>query len=419
MKKIKIFVTSCFLLFSAIATAQTNSLTLDSCQYLAKENYPLIKQHQLIEKTNEYTIANISKGFLPQINIAGQATYQSDVTQFPKAIPGITALTKDQYKIYAEVNQPIYDGGVIQQQKNLQEANTIVDQQKLEVELYKLRDRINQLFFGVLLVQAQQKQNELMKNDIQLGLNKINAAIANGTALKSSADVLKAQLLQTNQQTIELQSNRKAFADMLGFFINRQINENTVFEKPQNIIPSQEIRRPELQMFDYQNKIFDAQNNLLTAKNRPKVSFFVQGGFGKPAFNILSNNFDPFYIGGLRLTFPISGFYTLKNERALININRQNASIQKETFLFNTNVVLQQQNEDIVKLQKILQTDEEIIPLRTHIKETALAQLNYGVINSSDYLHEVNAENTARQNKILHQIQLLVAEYNEQNTVGE
>ncbi len=419
MKKIKIFVTSCFLLFSAIATAQTNSLTLDSCQYLAKENYPLIKQHQLIEKTNEYTIANISKGFLPQINIAGQATYQSDVTQFPKAIPGITALTKDQYKIYAEVIQPIYDGGVVQQQKKLQEANTIVDQQKLEVELYKLRDRINQLFFGVLLVQAQQKQNKLMKNDIQLGLNKINAAIANGTALKSSADVLKAQLLQTNQQTIELQSNRKAFTDMLGFFINRQINENTVFEKPQNIIPSQEIRRPELQMFDYQNKIFDAQNNLLTAKNRPKVSFFVQGGFGKPAFNILSNNFDPFYIGGLRLTFPISGFYTLKNERALININRQNASIQKETFLFNTNVALQQQNEDIVKLQKILQTDEEIIPLRTHIKETALAQLNYGVINSSDYLREANAENAARQNKILHQIQLLVAEYNEQNAVGE
>jgi outer membrane protein TolC len=419
MKKIKIFFTSCFLLSSAIATAQTNSLRLDSCQYMAKENYPLIKQHQLIEKTNEYTIANISKGFLPQINIAGQATYQSEVTQFPKAIPGVTVLTKDQYKIYADINQPIYDGGVIQQQKKLQEATSVIDQQKLEVELYKLRDRINNLFFGVLLVQAQQKQNELMKNDIQLGLNKIEAAIPNGTALKSSADVLKAQLLQTNQQTLELQANRKAFADMLGFFINRQINENTVFEKPQNIIPSQEIRRPELQMFDYQNKIFDAQNNLLTARNRPKVSFFVQGGFGKPAFNILSNNFDPFYIGGLRFNFPISGFYTLKNDRALINLNRENVSIQKETFLFNTNVALQQQNEDIVKLKKILKTDEEIIPLRTHIKETALAQLNYGVINSSDYLREVNAENTSRQNKILHQIQLLVAEYNQRNTVGE
>ena len=419
MKKIKVFFTSCFLLFSAIAAAQMNSLTLDSCYYLAKQNYPLIKQHLLIEKTSEYTIANISKGFLPQINFAGQATYQSDVVQFPKAIPGVPVLTKDQYKVYAEVNQPIYDGGVIKEQKKLQEANTIVEQQKLEVDLYKLRDRINQLFFGVLLVEAQQKQNELMKNDIQLGLNKMNAAIANGTALKSNADVLKAELLKANEQTIASEANRKAFANMLGYFINREINENTVFVKPQNIIPSQDIRRPELQMFDYQNKIFDAQNNLLTAKNRPKISFFVQGGFGKPAFNILSNNFDPFYIGGLRFTFPISGFYTLKNERALINLNRQNTSIQKETFLFNTNVALQQQNEDIVKLRRILQIDEEIIPLRAHIKEASLAKLNYGVINSSDYLREVNAENNARQDKILHQIQLLVAEYNEQNTVGE
>lgn len=419
MKKIKTFLTGCFLFTSAVTTAQSDSLTLDSCYLLAKQNYPLIKQHLLIEKTNEYTIDNISKGFLPQINFAGQATYQSEVVRFPKAIPGVPVLTKDQYRIYAEVNQFIYDGGVIQDQKKLQEATSEVDQQRLEVELYKLKDRINQLFFGILLVQAQQRQNELVKDDIHLGLNKVNAAIANGTALKTSADVLKADLLKADEQTVELQANQKAFTDMLGIFINRKIGTNTVFVTPPNITGAQDIERPEIQMFDYQTRIFDAQDNLLTAKNRPKISFFVQGGFAKPAFNILSNSFDPFYIGGVRFTFPISGFYTLKNERALINLNRQNVDLQKETFLFNTNVVLQQQNEDILKLKKILATDEEIIPLRAHIKETALAQLNYGVINSSDYLREVNAENTARQNKILHEVQLLVAEYNERNTVGQ
>jgi len=419
MKKIKSFFTVCSLLFSGMAAGQQHSLTLDSSYILARQNYPLIKQHALIEKTSEYTIANISKGFLPQINISGQATYQSDVTRFPKAIPGIPVLTKDQYRLYTEVNQPIYDGGVIREQKKLQQASAIVDQQKLEVELYKLKDRINQLFFGVLLVQAQQKQNELMKNDILHGLDKINAAIANGTALKSSADVLKAELLNADEQTVELQSNRKAFTDMLGLFIHRQLDTNTVFIMPPDISPAQNIRRPELQLYDFQNKIFDAQNNLLTARNRPKISFFIQAGYGKPALNILSNNFDPYYIGGLKFTFPITGFYTLKNERALIDLNSQNVAVQKETFLFNTHVALQQQNEDIQKFKKILQTDEEIIPLRTHIKETALAQLNYGVITGNDYMREVNAENKARQNKILHQVQLLVAEYNERNTVGE
>jgi outer membrane protein TolC len=399
--------------------AQTQSITLDSCYVLAKKNYPLIKQYELIAKSNEYTLENIAKGYLPQMNINGQATYQSDVTQLPKSIPGVKTLSKDEYKIYAEANQVIYDGGVIKEQKKLQEANALVDLQQLEVELYKLKDRINQLYFGILLIDEQLKQNFLTKNDIQLGLNKIIAQIANGTALQSNADVLKAELLKADQQTIELNSNRKEFTDMLGLFINRHLNEKTIFIKPENIASSGEIKRPELLMYDEQNKIFDARNNLLTAKNNPKISFFVQGGYGRPAFNILSNNFDPFYIGGIRLTFPLSGFYTIRNERELINISRQKTDVQKNTFLFNTQLIMKQQSADITKFQAFLKTDDEIISLRTNVKKAALAQLENGVINSSDYLREVNAEDGARQNKILHEIQLLIAQYNERNTIGE
>jgi outer membrane protein TolC len=419
MKNCKL-IFNCFLLLIAVAAdAQSNSVTLDSCYSFARQNYPLIKQQELISKTSEYTMANISKGFLPQINMNGQTSYQSDVTQLPKTIPGVPVLTKDQYKIYAEIDQPVYDGGVIKARKKIQEANIIVDRQKLEVELYKLKDRINQLYFGILLIDEQLKQNGLTKNDIQLGLDKINAQIANGTALRSNADILKAELLKANQQTIELISNRKAFTDILSLFINRPLNENIVFIKPADIIPSAEIKRPELLMFDYQNKFFDEQKKLLAARNRPKLNFFVQGGFGKPAFNILSNSFDPFYIGGLRLNFPLTGFYSLKNDRAIIDFSNKNIQVQKEVFLFNTSVAIKQQNADIVKFQQFLKTDNEIIILRTNVKKAALAQLENGVINSSDYLREVNAEDNARQNKILHQIQLLKAEYNEQNTVGE
>lgn len=419
MKKIKLIFTSCFVLTAIATKSQLHSITLDSCYFLARKNYPLIKQHELISKTSKYTLENIDKGFLPQINIYGQATYQSDVTQLPKTIPGVPVLTKDQYKIYGEINQPIYDGGVIKNQKKIQEATTLADQEHLEVELYKLKDRINQLYFGVLLIDEQLKQNGLVKNDIQLGLNKTNSMIANGSALKRSADILKADLLKTDQHAIELVSNRRAFTDMLGLFINRSLDENYVFIKPENIISSGEIKRPELLMFDYQNKIFDAQNNLLLAKNRPKLSFFMQGGFGKPSFNILSNNFDLFYIGGLRLMIPLSGFYTLKNEHALIDINRQNTSVQREAFLFNTNFTLKQQSADITKFQQMLKIDDEIVPLRKNIKKSAFAQLEFGVINTADYLREVNAENNAMQNKILHELQLLMAQYNERNTLGE
>ena len=408
------FLTAC----SFILNAQSKILSLNSCYALAKNNYPLIKKHELITKSKDYLLENIAKGLLPQINIAGQASYQSDVTTFPKSIPGVPVLSKDQYKIYAEVNQPIYDGGIIKEQKRIQEANSVVEEQQLEVELYKLKDRINQLYFGILLIDEQLKQNALMKDDIQLGLNKINAQIANGTALRSNADLLKAELLKVGQQSIELESNRTGLTDMLGLFINRSIDENTVFNKPPGIISSMEIKRPELSLFDSRSKMLDAQNNLITAQNNPKISFFAQGGFGKPAFNILSNDFDPFYIGGVRLSFPLTGFYTTKNNRSLIELKKQNINVEKETFLFNTQFTLRQQSADVTKLQQFLKLDDEIIPLRESVKKAALAQLENGVINSGDYLREVNAEDNARQAKILHEIQLLLAQYKVLNTTG-
>ena len=408
------FLTAC----SFILNAQSKILSLDSCYALAKNNYPLIKKHELITKSKDYLLENIAKGLLPQINIAGQASYQSDVTTFPKSIPGVPVLSKDQYKIYAEVNQPIYDGGIIKEQKRIQEANSVVEEQQLEVELYKLKDRINQLYFGILLIDEQLKQNALMKDDIQLGLNKINAQIANGTALRSNADLLKAELLKVGQQSIELESNRTGLTDMLGLFINRSIDENTVFNKPPGIISSMEIKRPELSLFDSRSKMLDAQNNLITAQNNPKISFFAQGGFGKPAFNILSNDFDPFYIGGVRLSFPLTGFYTTKNNRSLIELKKQNINVEKETFLFNTQFTLRQQSADVTKLQQFLKLDDDIIPLRESVKKAALAQLENGVINSGDYLREVNAEDNAKQTKILHEIQLLLAQYKVLNTTG-
>lgn len=403
---------------SLILNAQSTSISLDSCYALARKNYPLVKRYELIAKNREYSLENIAKGFLPRINLNGQASYQSDVTQLPKGIPGVPVLTKDQYKFYADLNQPIYDGGVIKAQKKMQEANSIAEMQQLEVDLYQLKDRIDQLYFGILLINEQLIQNSLFMNDVQLGLDKVNAQIVNGAALRSSAAVLKAELLKAGQQSVELNSNRRALMDMLELFINLPIGDSTVFRQPPGIVAPMQIIRPELLLFNYQDNILKAQNNLLGTRRNPRLSFFAQGGFGKPAFNILDNNLDPFFIGGLRLSFSLSDFYTLRNDRSLININRRNIQVQRELFLFNTNLALKQQSSDITKLQQFLKIDDEIIPLRQSVKKAALAQLENGVINSSDYLREVNAESSARQNKILHEIQMLMAQYKEANTTG-
>lgn len=396
-------------------------ITLEECYNLARQNYPLVKQQELIQKSKEYSIENISKAYLPQFAINGQATYQSEVTEIPVKLPNtiIPGLSKDQYKIYAEVNQTVFDGGVKRLQKQSIDADAAVDQQKIEVELYKLKDRINQLFFGILLANEQLLQTEILKKDIQLGISKTNAAIANGTALKSSADALQAELLKTDQRSIELKSVSRAYRDMLGLFINRPLDENSILEKPIKISAAQTINRPELTLYDTEKKLFDIQNLLINAKNLPKAGLFLQGGYGRPALNMLKNDFNAYYIGGLRLNWSLSGLYTSKKEKALLDIKSKTVDLQKEIFLFNTNITLKKQNAEISKLEELIRSDNDIIQLRTRIKNTALTQLEYGVINSSDYLREVNAEDQAKQTQLLHEIQLLMALYDQQTTTGK
>ncbi|MEO8764317.1 MAG: TolC family protein [Ginsengibacter sp.] len=395
-------------------------LTIEDCYKLAQKNYPLVKQKELIAKTREYSLENASKDYLPQISFNGQATYQSDVTEIPIKIPNTTipGISKDQYKIYTEIDQIISDGGVLKTQKQSIEVSATVEDQKLEVELYGLKERINQLFFGILLANEQDTLTEILKKDIQNGLAKIKAAIANGTALKTSADVLQAELLKVNQHTIELEATRNAFFKMLSQFIDQPVDENSVLEKPAQISVSPNITRPELSLFEKEQKMIDTQTKLLKAKIQPKIGLFLQAGYGRPALNMLKNDFTGYYIGGIRASWPLSNFYTNKKDKALLENNRKSIGIQKETFLFNVSNILQRQKEDVFKLRELVRSDDEIIVLRNRIKTTATAQLEFGVINSSDYLREVNAEAEAKQNQSMHRIQLLMAQYDQQTTSG-
>ncbi len=409
------------LLLCDLSLAQTvDRLSIDSCYQYAKANYPLIKQQELIEKTKQYSVSNATKGYLPQLAINGQATYQSDVTQIPISLPNMSvpALSKDQYKIYAEITQPLTDVTVINQQKQLVRDNSVVEEEKLEVELYKLKDRINQLFFGMLLIDAQLKQTELLKKDIQSGIDKTSAAYANGTALKSNVNNLKAELLKAGQRTTELKANRKGYADMLALLINKQVTEQTALETPIAKNGSVTINRPELRLYDAQKKIFLVQDKLITARNIPRLNLFLQSGYGKPALNMLNPDLDFYYIGGLRLSWNLSNLYTFKKDKKTLVINQEQIEVQRQTFLFNTQLSLAQQQSEQSKLQELIKSDEEIIVLRTDIKKTANTQLENGTITTTDYVTYVNAEDQAKQNQLLHQIQLLMAQYTTQTLSG-
>ena len=413
----------CFCNVSSLMAQKPATLSIENAYKLARENYPLIKQRDLIEKTKEYTISNAEKGHLPVFSVNGQATYQSTVTSFPFKIPipgfVLPTYSKDQYRVFAEADQLIYDGGIIKNGKQMAEANAKVQQQNLQVELYALYDRVNQLFFGAILTDEELKQNELLQQDIRNGIDKASALVANGTAYRSSVDELKAQFLQAQQGRVEINATKDGFLKMLGLFVNRNLDDSTVLERPAAPVLSENNKRPELQLFDERKRIYDLQGNLLSDQLRPKVSFFLQGGYGRPGLNMLSNNFAWYYMGGVKINWNFGSLYSLKNQQNLLDIGRQGLDVEKETFLFNTTLSQSQQNTEVQKYLSLIQKDDAIIKLRTSVKNAASAQLENGVLSAHDYINEVNAEDQARQNKIIHEVELLQAQYKYQNTMGD
>lgn len=416
-----------FLFCSFYASAQNATLlTLDSCYALARQNYPLIKQEGLIEKSKEYNVENAGKAYLPQFSINAQATDQSAVTSFPFTsidIPHIIDINiptqyKDQYNIHGEVDQTIYDGGTIKQQKQAVETNADISEKNLEVQLYALKDRVNQVFFGALLIDEQLKQNDLLKKDIQNSIDKMQEAVNNGTALKSNVDELQAELLQQDQNAINLKANRTAYINMLALLVNKSLTDSVLLQTPHIIKVSDSINRPELSFYDFQKRSDDVQDKILNAQNRPKLSFFFQGGYARPGLNAFDVNFEWYYIGGFRLSWNFGGYYTLNNQRQLLNIDRETADINKETFLLNTRITLKQQSTEITRLEDMMNKDDEIIAKRTAIKEESQAQMENGVVTVHEYVGELNAENEAKENLLLHKVQLLQAQYDYKNTSG-
>ena len=410
-----------FGLMPMLGFSQLQELRLDSAFKLARENYPLIQQKDLLQKTNSLTIQNIQTAFLPQLNFSGQATYQSEVTTVPISLPGmkINPLSKDQYKILAELNQLIYDGGMNKAQKEIQQTSYKVEDQKIEVQLYQLKDRILQLFLGIYLLDEQIKQSNLTRDNLVTGLNIVKSQVQNGTALKSAQWVLEAQDLQLQQRINEVSANKTQLIKVMELFLHREISASVKLVLPDNkISETVSVSRPELQLFSYQSELLTSQSNLIRAKNAPKFSFFAQSGYGKPGLNMLKNEFALYGIGGLKLNWNFSRIYTSKKEKQIVQIGKSINDIQKDVFLLNINAQLIQQRSEIDKSTTNLSIDNKIVELRENIAKSSKAQLENGVINSNDYLREIIALDLAKSNLTLHQIQLIQAKENYQSISG-
>lgn len=406
------------LLLATIHIAAAQQLSLEEAWRLGRENYPAIKKYNLIKAVNDYTLQNAAKAYLPQFSANAQATWQTEVTRIPVAIPGIKEMNKDQYRLQAEATQLIYDGGAVKAQQALQSANTAVQLQGIEVAMHTIKERITEIYFGILLMDEQLAQQKLRTEVLESTLKKAEAALANGVSYRSNVQELKAELLNAQMVAHEIKTDQRGYKDMLAKLLGATIHEETTFVKPATVNVSDEINRAELKLYDLQKAVYDTQKKKLHSDWMPKISAFVQGGYGRPGLNMLDNNFSPYAIGGIRLSFPVSNLYTRENNLKIIELNKQQLEADREAFILNTDINLQKQASEIKKYESLILEDDKIIEIRKSVTASAQAQLDNNVITVTEFITKLNAEYAARQTKYLHQLQLLKAKYNYNNTSG-
>lgn len=419
MKQFSFYITIVLICANIVSTS-AQRLTLEECHTKAEYHYPAIAQYDIIEQSKEFDIKNANMAYLPQLSLGAQATWQSDITKLdinldlPIEIPDlkIPVPDKDQYRVTVEINQLIWDGGMIGAQKRTTIADAEVRKYKLESDIYTLRERINNLYFGIILLDERLHLQNLLDKELERNYERVQIYITNGVANEADLSSVKVEQLKSKQDRVEMESSRKAYIKMLSIFIGEDLTDGTTLVKPidegMNRIS---IQRPELRVFEAQEELINSQREVLTSKNMPIIGAFAQGGYGKPGLNMFNNKFKTYFVGGVRLSWNFGNLYTYSNDKRKIDLQQALLETKRETFLHNLNTVIPQQQIEIEKYREQMKDDNEIISLRTLIRQAAEAKVENGTMSVSDMLKEVTAEEAAKQAKVLHEIQYLMSIY--------
>ncbi|MCF8296099.1 MAG: TolC family protein [Saprospiraceae bacterium] len=438
MTKNKLFIALIFCSVGLFAQ-KPDTITLDYCHNLAIKNYPVSKQKELFIQKNALAVKNLKKNYLPQLSVNAQATYQSDVTaieldfsemkvdiqipglpipipELPIEItgPDMPEVAKDQYKMSLDVNQVIYDGGVTNNQRKIEDIDLQINNQSVDVELFSIKQNINDVFFTLFLLQENKKLIEVSKEEINSQLKKIQSGIDNGVILKSNSYAIEAEIIKLEQKQIEAENGILTAFKILNEYCGTEFSENSLIMLPEQQITANSLNnnRPELTLFDFQKQKITASKKLISTKTRPKMYGFGQVGYGNPGLNMFSEGFNSYYIVGARISWNIWDWNQSKTDKKILDIQNKIIDSKKETFEKNIKIAGENSISAISNYELLIQKDNEIIELRTKIKETAASQLANGVITSSEYISELNAETQAKLNLQYHKIQLTKAKIN-------
>ena len=397
------------LLWPAYFLMAQEPVTLEQCQTWAWENHPVLNQSGLYQQILDLKNENNQTAWLPQVILNGQATYQSDVTKIGISIPNmnIPTVDKDQYKVYLDLRQTIWDGGLSKARELINESEHEGNQQQVEVELYQMKEKVNQFYFTSFLIQENLRILEQKTGTLMERRKIMESAVRNGLMLSTELDQLLAELIQTDQLLLELNNNRQTVLSALSIMTGKTVDQFqnlALIANPEAM--DHPLIRPEMNLFSRQTELLEVHSQILKKQRNPKLFGFGQAGYGKPGLNMLNNEFDTYYLVGLGFNWNVLDWKNTSRQQQVIKLQQDIVQTKRETFVQNMNLATDQQNKQIEQLNRLLATDQELISIRERITKASASKLENGAITTADYIKDLNAETTAKLTLETHRIQL-------------
>ncbi|MGL4411990.1 MAG: TolC family protein [Bacteroidales bacterium] len=401
---------STLLLLLPLLLSSQRIITLEECQESALNISPAARQKLLVDERVKEELSAKKVGLTPQLQFNAQASYQSDVTRIPIEIPNVEVLSKDQYRASVDFTQVIWDGGINRSQRELLSSKGEVDKQQAVVSIYRLKENIEQIYLSIILVEKQREALRVQMNTLQSRSKMVESMVSNGVSLPSELSKIEVEKLRIEQSIDDCSSSRIALIQSLTRLTAIEIDDSSKFALP-NIeytpMGRIESRRPEIKLYDLHRESIDRSIAVIKGEFMPKLSLFASGGYGLPGFNMLNSNFDWFYIGGVKLTVPITGWIIGGKEKRGLQYDRQIISEQREEYLMNLNAEIDRQYVEVDRFMRLISSSKEILDIRSKIERESFAQLEQGVITTSDYLVEFNNELVARLDLERNSIELI------------
>ena len=418
-------------LFAVVCTAASSGQSLEECRHLAREHYPEIRQYDLIAQTEQYNLSNAARAWIPQVTLSGQATYQSATPTYPEAFNTIlqangiemAGISRDQYKIAVDVSQHIWDGGKSKADKAIAEAEAEEQRSRVDVSLYELQSRVDNLYFGILLLDERKAQTEALIEVLASNLARLQTYYKNGVAMQADVDAVEAELLTARQTLVQVESSRASYRRMLEIFIGQPLAAENLERPAMPQLQSRTSARPELALFEAQESKLEAQRKAINTSLMPRFSAFAQGYYGYPGLDMfksmVSDKWTPNAIVGVRMSWNIGAFYTKRNNLEKLNAAEKQIAIQRDVFLFNTQMQTTQDDGEIARLHQAITDDSRIVELRRRVRMAAESQLKNGVIDATDLLRKISDETAAALARSTHEIELLQATYRLKTTLNQ